>query len=107
MGKALTNDVEDELQKLLIVDKLRRRDGWYETRESLLFFSVHHETAELGRLGGTHLSRSIERRSSRSLVTASAVGTTVSRRLAVLEAGERRLCDRAQGSPSRCSSEQN
>jgi len=33
MGKALTSDVEDELQKLLIVDKLRRREGWYETRE--------------------------------------------------------------------------
>lgn len=34
MGKALTNDVEDELQKLLVVDKLRRKEGWYETRES-------------------------------------------------------------------------
>ena len=33
MGKALTNDVEDELQKLLIVDKLRKKEGWYETRE--------------------------------------------------------------------------
>jgi len=33
MGKALTNDVEEELQKLMIVDKLRRREGWYETRE--------------------------------------------------------------------------
>ncbi|KAK1921685.1 HotDog domain-containing protein [Papiliotrema laurentii] len=32
MGKALTNDVEDELQKLLVVDKLRRKEGWYETR---------------------------------------------------------------------------
>jgi hypothetical protein len=33
-GKALVNDVEDELQKLLVVAKLRGREGWYETRKS-------------------------------------------------------------------------
>lgn len=31
-GKALMNDVEDELQKLRIVHRLRTREGWYETR---------------------------------------------------------------------------
>jgi hypothetical protein len=39
MGKALTSDVEEELQKLLVVDKLRRREGWYETRELAWFRS--------------------------------------------------------------------
>lgn len=28
------NDVEDELQKLRIVHRLRTREGWYETSES-------------------------------------------------------------------------
>jgi hypothetical protein len=32
-GKAITSDVEEDLQKLLIVEKLRGREGWYETSE--------------------------------------------------------------------------
>ena len=51
MGKALMNDVEDELQKLLIVDKLRRREGWYETRKSARLFSGCCKGCRRGRRG--------------------------------------------------------
>ena len=32
-GKAMTSDTERELQRLWIVEQLRAKQGWYETRE--------------------------------------------------------------------------
>ena len=37
LGRALTNDIEQELQRLFIVDKLRHKEGWYETRTCASF----------------------------------------------------------------------